>query len=128
MIREKTIKKKEKKNISYARVYIQASFNNTIISVTDVNGNVISWSSAGSKGFKGARKSTPYAAKIVGEDIIDKVQNVGIQTIEINVQGAGSGRESAIRSIVGGGFKVEVIRDTTAIPHNGCRPPKKRRI
>jgi len=127
-VRKKSGKKKEKKNIPKAKVYISATFNNTIVSVTDPEGNVISWSSTGLHGFKGSRKSTPYAARIVGEDAISKAMEHGVKQVEIIVKGPGSGRESALRAVASSGLKVTQIRDTTPVPHNGCRPPKRRRI
>jgi len=127
-VKKKSSKKKEKKNIPNARVYISATFNNTIVSVTDLEGNVISWSSTGLHGFKGSRKSTPYAARIVGEDAITKALEHGVKQVEIVIKGPGSGRESALRAVASSGIKVSQIRDTTPVPHNGCRPPKRRRI
>ena len=121
-------KKKEKKNIPFGKVYISATFNNTIVSVTDLEGNVISWSSTGLHGFKGSRKSTPYAAKIVGEDAINKALEHGLKQAQIIVKGPGSGRESALRAVASSGIRVTQITDTTPVPHNGCRPPKRRRI
>lgn len=126
--KRKVGKKKEKKNIPFGKVYISATFNNTIVSVTDMEGNVISWSSTGLHGFKGSRKSTPYAAKIVGEDAITKAMEHGLKQVQIIVKGPGSGRESALRSVANSGLRVTHIKDTTPIPHNGCRPPKRRRI
>jgi len=127
-VKRKSGKKKEKKNIPNAKVYISATFNNTIVSVTDLDGNVISWSSTGLHGFKGSRKSTPYAARIVGEDAINKALEHGVKQVEIVVKGPGSGRESALRAVASSGIKVNQIKDTTPVPHNGCRPPKRRRI
>ena len=127
-VKRKSGKKKEKKNIPNAKVYISATFNNTIVSVTDLDGNVISWSSTGLHGFKGSRKSTPYAARIVGEDAINKAMEHGVKQVEIVVKGPGSGRESALRAVASSGIKVNQIKDTTPVPHNGCRPPKRRRI
>lgn len=127
-VRKKSGKKKERKNVPKARVYISATFNNTIVSVADPDGNVISWSSTGLHGFKGSRKSTPYAARIVGEDAITKAMEHGVKQVEIIVKGPGSGRESALRAVASSGLKVTQIRDTTPVPHNGCRPPKRRRI
>ena len=121
-------KKKEKKNISTGKVYINATFNNTIVSVTDPTGAVISWSSTGIHGFKGSRKSTPYAARLVGEDAINKAMEHGLKQVEIIVKGPGSGRESALRAVAASGIKVFQISDVTPVPHNGCRPPKRRRI
>ncbi len=121
-------KKKVKKNISSGVVHIQSTFNNTIVSITDSNGNVISWSSAGMHGFKGSRKSTPFAAQMTAEDAARKAQEHGIKTVEVFVKGPGAGRESALRSLQSVGFNVTKIRDVTPVPHNGCRPPKKRRV
>ena len=121
-------KKKEKKNITNGVAHIQATFNNTIITITDPVGNVISWSTAGAKGFKGSRKSTPFAAQIAAEDCARKAQEHGLRTIEVYVKGPGSGRESALRALQATGLSVSVIRDVTPIPHNGCRPPKRRRV
>ncbi len=121
-------KKKEKKNITNGVAHIQATFNNTIITITDPVGNVISWSTAGAKGFKGSRKSTPFAAQVAAEDCARKAQEHGLRTIEVYVKGPGSGRESALRALQATGLNVSFIRDVTPIPHNGCRPPKKRRI
>lgn len=126
--KRKTVKKKEKKNIPFGKVYIAATFNNTVVSVTDMEGNVISWSSTGQHGFKGSRKSTPYAAKIVGEDAINKALEHGLKQVQIIVKGPGSGRESALRAVASSGIRVTNIKDTTPVPHNGCRPPKRRRI
>jgi len=126
--KRKSVKKKEKKNIPFGKVFISATFNNTIVSVTDMDGNVISWSSTGLHGFKGSRKSTPYAAKIVGEDAINKALEHGLKQVQIIVKGPGSGRESALRAVAGSGIRVTNIKDTTPVPHNGCRPPKRRRI
>lgn len=127
-VNKKGTKKKEKKNIASGVVYISATFNNTIVSVTDPTGNVISWSSTGQHGFKGSRKSTPYAARLVGEDAIKKAMEHGMRACDIVVKGPGSGRESALRAVSNSGIKVNVIRDVTPVPHNGCRPPKRRRI
>ncbi len=121
-------RKKNKKQLSVGVVHIQASFNNTIITVTDVTGNVVSWSSAGSKGFKGSRKSTPFAAQIASEDAVKKAMEHGLRTVTVFVNGPGGGRESALRAVAQAGLKVTMIRDVTPIPHNGCRPPKRRRV
>jgi small subunit ribosomal protein S11 len=126
--KRKSTKKKEKKNVPFGKVFISATFNNTIVSVTDMEGNVISWSSTGLHGFKGSRKSTPYAAKIVGEDAITKALEHGLKQVQIIVKGPGSGRESALRAVASSGIRVTNIKDTTPVPHNGCRPPKRRRI
>jgi small subunit ribosomal protein S11 len=121
-------KKKEKKHIPNGVAHIQATFNNTMITITDQNGNVLAWSSSGSKGFKGSRKSTPFAAQIAAEDAAKKAQEHGVRNIEVYVKGPGSGRESALRALQAAGFSISFIRDVTPIPHNGCRPPKRRRV
>lgn len=121
-------KKKVKKNISSGVAHIAATFNNTIVTITDVSGNVISWSSAGACGFKGSRKSTPFAAQLAAESAARKAQEHGMRTVQVFIKGPGSGRESAIRALQSAGFKVSLIRDVTPIPHNGCRPPKRRRV
>jgi small subunit ribosomal protein S11 len=125
---KRTVKKKEKKNVPVGMVHIQASFNNTIITFTDTRGNAISWASSGQSGFKGSRKSTPFAAQVATEMAAKRAQEQGMRTVGIYVKGPGSGREAAMRAINGAGFKVAVIRDITPIPHNGCRPPKRRRV
>lgn len=122
------IKKRERKNISTGVAHINASFNNTIITITDSQGNAISWSSAGAMGFKGSRKSTPYAAQMTAENVGKKAQEHGMKTLAIEVKGPGSGRESALRTFQSIGFNVTSIRDVTPVPHNGCRPPKRRRV
>ena len=121
-------KAKERKNISTGVAHIQATFNNTIVTITDAVGNVISWSTCGAKGFKGSRKSTPFAAQMAAEDAVKKAQEHGLRTVEVHVKGPGSGRESALRAIQAAGLTVTVIKDVTPIPHNGCRPPKRRRV
>jgi small subunit ribosomal protein S11 len=121
-------KKKERKNIQNGIAHIQSTFNNTIITITDTNGNTIAWSSAGSQGFKGSRKSTPFAAQLAADDAAKKAQEHGVQNIEVYVKGPGSGREAALRALQAAGFNVTLIRDVTPIPHNGCRPPKRRRV
>ena len=121
-------KKKERKNIPNGIAHIQSTFNNTIITITDMNGNTIAWSSAGSQGFKGSRKSTPFAAQLAADDAAKKAQEHGVQNIEVYVKGPGSGREAALRALQAAGFNVTLIRDVTPIPHNGCRPPKRRRV
>ena len=121
-------KKKERKNIQNGIAHIQSTFNNTIITITDMSGNVIAWSSSGSQGFKGSRKSTPFAAQLAAGDAAKKAQEHGVQNIEVYVKGPGSGREAALRALQAAGFNVTVIRDVTPIPHNGCRPPKRRRV
>ena len=120
--------KKARKNVLDAIAHVHASFNNTIITITDAQGNTISWSSAGAMGFKGSRKSTPYAAQVAAEDAGRKAQEHGMKTLEVLVHGPGSGRESALRALQAVGFTVTTIHDTTAVPHNGCRPPKRRRV
>jgi small subunit ribosomal protein S11 len=124
----KTQKKKEKKNIFEGNVYIQATFNNTIVTITDLKGNAVAWSSAGSLGFKGAKKSTPYAAQTTAETAANRALDFGLQEVNVFVKGPGVGRESAIRSLGGLGLRVKSIRDITPIPHNGCRPKKSRRV
>ena len=121
-------KKIERKNIPTGIAHIQATFNNTIVTITDVVGNVISWSTSGAKGFKGSRKSTPFAAQIAAEDAAKKAQEHGLRSIEVWVKGPGTGRESALRALQAAGLTVTLIRDVTPIPHNGCRPPKRRRV
>ena len=129
MARDKTrIKRKERKNIATGVAHVNSSFNNTKILISDVQGNAISWSSAGTMGFKGSRKSTPYAAQMAAEDAGKKAQEHGVRTLEVEVQGPGSGRESALRALQSAGFTVTSIRDVTPIPHNGCRPRKRRRV
>ena len=130
---EKVIKPKKKinkikKNITSAIAYIKATFNNTIISISADGGNVMAWSSAGSKGFKGSRKSTPYAAQIAADDVAGKAQEHGIKTLSVRLKGPGSGRETALRALHARGFKILTIKDTTPMPHNGSRPSKKRRV
>ena len=122
------IKKKEKKNISNAIAHVNSSFNNTLVTITDYQGNTIAWSSSGSMGFKGSRKSTPYAAQLAAEDAGKKASEHGVKIVDIEVQGPGSGRESALRALQIVGFQVNSIRDVTPIPHNGCRPKKRRRV
>ena len=121
-------KKKVRKNIQTGVAHISATFNNTIVSITDVSGNVVAWSSAGTCGFKGSRKSTPFAAQLAAEDAAKKAQENGMRTLEVEVAGPGSGRESALRALQSAGFTVTSIRDVTPIPHNGCRPRKRRRV
>ena len=117
-----------KKNVPSGVVHIQATFNNTIVTITDPNGNTVSWSSAGVKGFKGSRKSTPFAAQLVAEDAARKAMDHGMKSVGVFVKGPGAGRESALRAIANSGLKITHIRDVTPIPHNGCRPPKRRRV
>lgn len=121
-------KKKEKKTVLEGNVYIQATFNNTIVTITDLKGNAISWCSAGSLGFRGAKKSTPYAAQTTAETAANRANDYGLQSVNVYVKGPGMGRDSAIRSLGGIGLKVKSIKDVTPIPHNGCRPQKTRRI
>jgi small subunit ribosomal protein S11 len=121
-------KKKVKKNVLNGIAYVQSTFNNTIISIADTNGNVISWASAGQKGFKGSRKSTPYAAQIAADSAASKALDYGMKTLSVEVKGPGSGRETALRALQARGFKILSIKDTTPMPHNGTRPPKKRRV
>ena len=129
MAREKIkLKRKVRKNISSGIAHINSSFNNTKILISDAQGNAISWSSAGTMGFKGSRKSTPYAAQMAAEDAAKKAQEHGLKTLEVNVQGPGSGRESALRALAAVGLIVTSIRDVTPMAHNGCRPPKRRRV
>ena len=124
----KAAKKKVRKNVQSGICHIQSTFNNTIVTITDVSGNVVSWSSAGVRGFKGSRKSTPFAAQLAAEDAAKKAMDHGMRSISVYVKGPGSGRESALRALQAAGFKITLIRDVTPIPHNGCRPPKKRRV
>ena len=121
-------RKKERKNITSGVAHVAATFNNTMITITDAQGNTIAWSSAGAQGFKGSRKSTPYAAKVAAEDAGKKAREHGMETLEIEVNGPGSGRESALRALQAVGFSISAIRDTTPVPHNGCRPRKRRRV
>jgi len=122
------VKRSERKNISNGVAHVNATFNNTMITITDVQGNAISWSSAGMMGFKGSRKSTPYAAQVAAEDAGKKAQDHGVKALEVEVKGPGAGRESALRALQAIGFTISSIRDVTPIPHNGCRPPKRRRV
>jgi small subunit ribosomal protein S11 len=122
------LRRREKKNITSGIAHVSATFNNTKITITDVQGNTIAWASAGGQGFKGSRKSTPYAAQLAAESAGRKAQEHGVQTLDVNVKGPGSGRESALRALQAVGFKIMMIRDVTPIPHNGCRPPKRRRV
>ena len=121
-------RRRERKNITSGVAHVNASFNNTMITISDAQGNAISWSSAGSQGFKGSRKSTPYAAQVASEDAGKKAMEHGMQTLEVEVKGPGSGRESALRALQAVGFTITAIRDVTPIPHNGCRPRKRRRV
>ncbi|MEX0921799.1 MAG: 30S ribosomal protein S11 [Rhodovibrionaceae bacterium] len=122
------VRRRERKNITSGIAHVSATFNNTVITITDVQGNAIAWASAGGQGFKGSRKSTPYAAQLAAEDAGRKAQDHGVKTLEVNVKGPGSGRESALRALQSVGFTITAIRDVTPIPHNGCRPPKRRRV
>ena len=128
VVKIKRSKKKIKKNITSGIAFVNASFNNTIITISDDSGNVIAWSSAGSKGFKGSRKSTPYAAQIAADSAASKAQEHGLKTLTVRLKGPGSGRETALRALQARGFKILTIKDTTPMPHNGARPPKKRRV
>ena len=122
------VRRRERKNITSGIAHVNSTFNNTMITITDAQGNTISWSSAGTMGFKGSRKSTPYAAQMAAEDAARKASEHGVKTLEVEVCGPGSGRESALRALQAAGFLVSSIRDVTPIPHNGCRPPKRRRV
>ncbi len=128
MPRKTRIKKKEKKSVPNGVVHIRSTFNNTIITITDQAGNTISWSSSGVQGFKGSRKSTPFAAQLAAEDAVKKAVEHGMRNVEVYVKGPGAGRESALRAIQAAGFNIMLIKDVTPIPHNGCRPPKRRRV
>ena len=121
-------RRKPKKNIPIGQAHIKTSFNNTIVSLSDQQGNVIAWESAGGAGFKGSRKSTPFAAQLAAENAAKKAQDHGMRTVQVFVKGPGAGRESALRALQAAGFKISLIRDVTPIPHNGCRPPKRRRV
>jgi len=121
-------KKKVKKNVALGIAHVMASFNNTVITITDNNGNAISWSSCGARQFKGSRKSTPFAAQVAAEDACRKAMDHGMKAVEVRVKGPGSGRESALRALANSGMKITLIRDVTPVPHNGCRPPKRRRV
>jgi len=125
---QQRVKRRERKNITSGVAHVNASFNNTMITITDAQGNAISWSSAGAMGFKGSRKSTPYAAQMAAEDAGRKAQDHGVQVLEVLVKGPGSGRESALRALSTVGFQINLIQDVTPIPHNGCRPRKRRRV
>jgi small subunit ribosomal protein S11 len=126
--KKKTYKKKERKNIPFGIVFISASFNNTLVSITDTNGNLVAQSSSGAKGFRGSRKGTPFAAQQAASDAARKAAEAGMREVEVRVKGPGGGRESAIRAVAQAGIRVTAIRDVTPIPHNGCRPPKRRRV
>jgi small subunit ribosomal protein S11 len=128
-VKQKKTKKKEKKNVPVGRAFIQATYNNTIITLTDMQGNVISWASAGGEGFKGSRKSTPFAAQMAAKVAAQKaIDGAGVRSVEVMVKGPGIGREAAIRSLYQAGLNITKIKDVTPIPHNGCRPPKRRRV
>lgn len=130
MAREATarVRRRERKNITSGVAHVSATFNNTVVTISDVQGNVIAWSSAGAQGFRGSRKSTPYAAQMAAETAARKAQEHGVKTLEVQVKGPGSGRESALRALQAAGLTVTSIRDVSTIPHNGCRPPKRRRV
>ena len=128
MVRVVTQRKKEKKNVVSGVACIAATFNNTMITISDVQGNVLAWSSAGVMGFSGSRQSTPYAAQMAAEDVAKKAQIHGVKNLEVLLKGPGSGRESAVRSLYAAGFNITLIRDITPLPYNGCRPPKRRRV
>jgi len=128
MARPKRGKKRIKKNIPTAIAHIKATFNNTIITITDVDGNAIAWASAGAMGFRGSRKSTPFAAQVAAENVAKKAKDNGVKVLTVFIKGPGSGREAALRTLQAAGLKINYIRDVTPIPHNGCRPPKRRRV
>ncbi len=127
-VRKTKGKRREKKNIPTGIAHIQATFNNTRVTITDLQGNTIAWATAGGQGFKGSRKSTPFAAQLAAEDAVKKAMDHGMRTVEVRIKGPGAGRESALRGIQAAGLNVTVIKDVTPIPHNGCRPPKRRRV
>jgi small subunit ribosomal protein S11 len=126
--RKRTTRKTVRKNIGAGIAHIRSTFNNTIITISDVNGNTVSWASAGSRGFKGSRKSTPFAAQLAAEDAARRAMDHGMRSVAVFVKGPGAGRESALRALQQAGFKITLIRDVTPVPHNGCRPPKRRRV
>ena len=126
--KKKTFKKKERKHVPHGLAYVQASFNNTIVTISDMNGNVLSWKSSGSLGFRGSRKGTPFAAQQAASNAASQARDHGMRSVEVRVNGPGSGRESAIRALAAAGLDVKTIKDVTPIPHNGCRPPKRRRV
>ena len=126
--RKRTGKKTARKNIGAGIAHIRSTFNNTIITISDVNGNTVSWASSGSRGFKGSRKSTPFAAQLAAEDAARRAMDHGMRSVAVFVKGPGAGRESALRALQQAGFKITLIRDVTPVPHNGCRPPKRRRV
>src|SRR5262245_22006939 len=124
----KRVKKKVRKNVATGIAHIQSTFNNTVVTITDVNGATVAWSSAGARGFKGSRKSTPFAAQLAAEEAVRRAMEHGMRSIAVFVKGLGAGRESALRALQTAGFKITLIRDVTPVPHNGCRPPKRRRV
>ncbi len=124
----RVVKKKKKRNVPVGVAHVQSTFNNTVVTITDINGEVVCWSSAGAKGFKGSRKSTPFAAQMAAEDCSKKAMEAGMRTVAVMVNGPGAGRESAIRALGASGLKIALIKDVTPIPHNGCRAPKRRRV
>lgn len=126
--KKKAFKKKEKKNVPVGVAHVQATFNNTMVTISDLHGNVVSWSSAGSLGFRGSRKGTPFAAQQAAQHAANAARDHGMRTVEVKVRGPGSGRESAIRALASAGLEIKSIKDVTPIPHNGCRPPKRRRV
>jgi small subunit ribosomal protein S11 len=126
--KKKTFKKREKKHVTSGVVHVQASFNNTLVTISDTNGNVVSWSSSGSLGFRGSRKGTPFAAQQAAQKAAHAARDQGMRSVDVRVKGPGSGRESAIRALASAGLEIRSIKDVTPIPHNGCRPPKKRRV
>ncbi len=126
--RRTTKKKRERKNIPKGVAHIQSTFNNTIVTITDMAGNVVSWSSSGTQGFKGSRKSTPFASQLAAEDAARKAMDHGMRTVDVFIKGPGAGREAALRALQSAGFRITLIKDVTPIPHNGCRPPKRRRV
>ncbi len=128
MAKRPRTKKKEKKNIANGVVHIQSTFNNTIVTITDTAGNTVAWSSAGMQGFKGSRKSTPFAAQLAAQSAVKDAMEHGMKSVEVYVKGPGSGRESALRALQAAGFTITLIKDVTPVPHNGCRPPKRRRV
>lgn len=128
MATEKKVKKKVKRNIAHGNCYVQAGFGNTIVTITDPNGGTVAWSSAGKMGFKGSRKGTPFAAQMAAEDAVKKAGESGVRSLSVFIKGPGAGREPAVRAIAAAGIKVTALRDVTPVPHNGCRPPKRRRI
>ncbi len=128
MAKKTRAKKKEKKNIARGIVHIQSTFNNTIVTITDPAGNTVAWSSAGVQGFKGSRKSTPFAAQLAAQSAVKEAMEHGMKSVEVYVKGPGSGRESALRALQAAGFTITLIKDVTPVPHNGCRPPKRRRV